>query len=240
MPKPKGKSAPKSAPPAKSRRVPQAPANTRRVPQAPANKRRVPQAPANKSARAPKREPAPKPAPKRAKRALPVLTVEPDNQAPVACLTCALCCTYIAVAIDGPINVKAASEILWHLYHRDVSVYRDGDDEWMVQFEARCRHLGDDNGCRIYEQRPHICRTYSEQSCEVNSPDEGITFYAPDAFLAYLEKHHKRIHKELMRGFVPAPEHLGPALGPRHVGPDFEARFRSLRARRAQLVGEGP
>jgi uncharacterized protein len=225
MPKPKGKSAPKSAPPAKSRRVPKAPAKSARVPKA-------------NNARTPKREPAPRPAPKRAKRALPVLAAE--NQAPVACLTCALCCTYIAVAIDGPINVKAASEILWHLYHRDVSVYRDGDDEWMVQFEARCRHLGDDNGCRIYEQRPHICRTYSEQSCEVNSPDEGITFYAPDAFLAYLEKHHKRIHKELMRGFVPAPEHLGPALGPRHVGPDFEARFRSLRARRAQLVGEGP
>jgi Fe-S-cluster containining protein len=134
------------------------------------------------------------------------------------------------VAIDGPINAKAASEILWHLYHRDVSVYRDGDDEWMVQFEARCRHLNTDNTCAIYEQRPHICRSYSEESCEVNSPDEGVTFYAPDAFLAYLAAKHKRIHKEVMAGYVPGPEHLGPDRRPRVVGPDFETRFRTLRA----------
>jgi Fe-S-cluster containining protein len=166
-------------------------------------------------------------APTRAKRKLQVLS---EQRTTVPCLSCALCCTYIAVAIDGPINAKAASEILWHLYHRDVSVYRDGDDEWMVQFEARCRHLNTDNTCAIYDQRPHICRAYSEESCEVNSPDEGITFYAPDAFLAYLAAKHKRIHKEVMAGYVPGPEHLGQDRRPRIVGPDFETRFRTLRA----------
>ena len=103
----------------------------------------------------------------------------------VGCLSCALCCSYIAVAIDGPVSVKAATEILWHLYHDYVSVYRDSDDEWMVQFETRCRHLQDDNKCAIYETRPHICRTYSELTCEVNSDDEGTNFYSPESFLAY-------------------------------------------------------
>jgi Fe-S-cluster containining protein len=149
---------------------------------------------------------------------------------PVGCLTCGLCCTYIAVAIDGPISAKAATEILWHLYHDGISVYRDGDDEWMVQFESRCRHLLPDNKCAIYEQRPHICREYSEESCEVNAEGEGVTFYAPDEFLAYLEKKNKRIYKKIMDTHVPDRALLGRAAGPVRNHEPFEARFLRLRA----------
>jgi Fe-S-cluster containining protein len=162
-----------------------------------------------------------------AKKRLPVVG-SPRQQ--VGCLTCGLCCTYIAVGIDGPKSAKAASEILWHLYHEGVSIYQDGDDEWMVQFESRCRHLRDDNKCGIYEKRPHICREYSEVSCEVNAEGTGITFYAPDEFLDYLALKHKRVYRAISATHVPARELLG------RVGPSgrrdepFEARFARLRA----------
>jgi Fe-S-cluster containining protein len=163
-----------------------------------------------------------------AKRRLPVL--KPQRTA-VPCLTCGLCCTYIAVGIDGPNNAKAATEILWHLYHHGVSIYRDGDNEWMVQFESRCRHLRDDNKCAIYDKRPHICREYSEVSCEVNAEDTGLTFYAPDEFLESLALKHKRIYRAIQQSHVPAAELLGRAGKSARRHEPFEARFARLRAR---------
>ena len=75
----------------------------------------------------------------------------------VPCGSCALCCTYVAVEIDPPDDVENASEIVWYLYHEHVSVHY-GDDEWMLQFDTRCRNLDDDRRCRIYAQRPISCR----------------------------------------------------------------------------------
>jgi uncharacterized protein len=162
-------------------------------------------------------------------RRLPIVPA-PRNQ--VGCLTCALCCSYIAVEIDAPSSVKSATEILWHLYHHQVSVYRDSDDDWVVQFETRCRHLLPDNKCGIYATRPHICREYSEESCEVNAEDEGTTFYTPQAFLDYLKGRSKRIYAAVAKQYMPAPEQLGPAAKPAS-GPaeSFETRFRALRTR---------
>ena len=164
------------------------------------------------------------------KKRLPLVEVEPEPRNQVGCLTCGLCCTYIAVAIDGPISAKAATEILWHLYHEGVSIYRDGDNEWMVQFESRCRHLQDDNKCGIYEQRPHICREYSEVSCEVNSEGTGTTFYAPSEFLAFLSTKHKRIYRLISETHVPAAELLGRRAPSRRKHEPFEKQFNRLRA----------
>lgn len=165
------------------------------------------------------------PAPK-AKRRLPV--VAPRQQ--VGCLTCGLCCTYIAVGIDGPTNAKSASEILWHLYHEGISIYRDGDNEWMVQFESRCRHLQDDNKCGIYEQRPHICRDYSEESCEVNAEGLGTTFYSPAEFLDWLKLKKKRVYDSIASSYVPRESKLGRSAGSVRNHEPFEARFVRLRA----------
>ncbi|MDB4986979.1 MAG: hypothetical protein JWN04_2157 [Myxococcaceae bacterium] len=153
------------------------------------------------------------------------------ERAPVPCLACGLCCTYIAVAIDGPDSVKSATEILWHLYHDHVSIYRDSDDEWMVQFETRCRHLQSDNKCAIYETRPHICRTYSEVTCEVNADDEGMSFYSPESFLSYLAQRSRRIYALVQKSYLPAPQHLAPrVLKNMRQAPSFEHRYKSLRS----------
>ena len=138
-----------------------------------------------------------------AKVILPVI-----QDAPVAghvsCLQCAKCCTYVAVGINAPTTPKLATEILWHLYHEGVSVCRDEAREWYVQFPARCRNLGEGNLCAVYENRPHLCRDYSDQTCEVNAQQNGlIEFTEPRAFLEYLSKKRPKVYRAIERTYVP-------------------------------------
>lgn len=156
---------------------------------------------------------------------LPVLQAKREA---VPCLTCGLCCTYIALAVNGPTTVNRASELLWHLYHERVSLYRDSDDEWFVQFETRCQHLQADNKCGIYEQRPHVCREYSEKSCEINSEDAGESFYNATEFLEFLSKRRKRIYAQLNDGYAPRDPNVLEALGKKRNG-DYRKRFMVLR-----------
>ncbi len=137
---------------------------------------------------------------------LPVLQETP---APghVSCLQCAKCCTYVAVGINAPTTPKLATEVLWHLYHQGVSVCRDEAGEWYVQFEARCRNLGPGNLCAVYLNRPHICRAYDDQVCEVNAPQKGlIEFKDPKHFLEYLSVKRPKVYRAIVAKYVP-PEH---------------------------------
>ena len=162
-------------------------------------------------------------------RSLPVLGEEP-GRAPIPCLDCGLCCTYIAVEIEAPTTVRRATEILWYLYHDRVSVYWDEDEDWMVQFESRCQHLGEDNKCGIYKRRPHVCREYDEKTCEVNAEEEGLSFFTPGDFLDFLRRRRKRVYAALQEhGFMPpARTHDGKLLVTRRGRP-YPKRYRSLR-----------
>ena len=146
---------------------------------------------------------------------LPVIQDAP-NPARVSCLQCAKCCTYVAVGINAPTTPKLATEILWHLYHQGVSVCRDDAGEWYVQFEARCKNLGEGNLCAVYLNRPHICRAYDDMSCEVNAPQVGlIEFKEPQQFLDYLSAKKPKIFKAIESKFVPAQHHPGSAPAPK-------------------------
>jgi Fe-S-cluster containining protein len=122
----------------------------------------------------------------------------------IPCTQCARCCRYVAVGINAPARPRYATDILWYLYHEGVSVHCDADGEWSVAFETRCRHLGDDLLCGIYEQRPHICRAFDNQTCEVNTAG-GRTFSAPEEFLEYLKQARPRVHAAVERRFLPQP-----------------------------------
>jgi Fe-S-cluster containining protein len=183
---------------------------------------------APKPARAPKKS-------TRAARRLPILAAPEPERGQVPCLSCGLCCTYVAVDIDEPTCMTDAAQILWYLYHQQVSVYFDGEEGWTLQFDSRCNHLQADNKCAIYDKRPPICRTYSEESCEVNADDEGLTFTTAEEFLAWLEPKHPRIHKKLAERFLPGPEHLrGVPQNPRPL-PAFVPAFKKLRAKGLRL-----
>jgi Fe-S-cluster containining protein len=145
------------------------------------------------------------------RRKLPIVASEPAQPAQpaqamqVPCLSCGLCCSYVAVDCEDPSTLRGATNILWYLYHDGVSVYTDGED-WMVTFDTRCRHLQDDNKCRIYETRPQICREFDETSCEVNADDLGTTFVDVPEFLTWLEQNNRRIHTLLCKRYRPGDD----------------------------------
>jgi len=137
---------------------------------------------------------------------LPVIALEPP---PVECTDCGRCCTYVGVGINPPTSARHATDVLWYLYHEGVYVYVDGEGEWSVHFAARCRHLGPDLRCGIYAQRPHICRTFDNRSCEVNDPaPDSLTFREPDEFLEWLREGRPRIYAKIDKGFVPRAHRL--------------------------------
>jgi uncharacterized protein len=138
-----------------------------------------------------------------AKVSLPVLQ-EKTPEGRIPCLQCAKCCTYVAVGINAPTTPKLATEILWHLYHHGVSVCRDEAGEWYVQFEARCKNLGEGNMCTVYVARPHICRAYDDATCEVNAPQERLVeFKEPRQFLEYLAAKKPKVYRAIAEKYVP-------------------------------------
>jgi Fe-S-cluster containining protein len=164
-------------------------------------------------------------------RQLPVLGSAP---AIVPCLSCGLCCSYIAVDIEEPRTLKGATDILWYLYHPGISIYAE-DDDWMVVFETRCQHQLDDHRCSIYETRPQICRAFDENDCEVNSEEVGETFYTPREFLAYLERHHKRIHTMVRKRYMAPEESLDGRAVPQSAKGPLKPRLIALRVERSRL-----
>jgi Fe-S-cluster containining protein len=122
----------------------------------------------------------------------------------VPCLECGKCCTYVAVGINAPTRPRYATDILWYLYHDKVTVYLDGDGEWCVMFESRCKNLGEGLLCAVYPERPHICRSFDNRGCEVNAPDkEAITFREPAQFLSWLKEKRPRVYGLIQKRFVP-------------------------------------
>lgn len=77
------------------------------------------------------------------------------------------CCRYIAVEIDKPDTKWQYDQILWMLVHENVAVYVETDGEWFVEFKTKCGALGEANLCTIYEDRPRLCRDYSNETCPV-------------------------------------------------------------------------
>lgn len=136
-------------------------------------------------------------------RPIPLPVLAPPRPL-VECTACAKCCTYVGIEVDGPDRLKDATQLLWYLYHPGVSLYHDGQGEWTVIFETRCRHLQPDLRCGIYERRPHICREFDNRSCDVNSPG-GQDFKAPEELLAWLARERPRLYRLLAKRFLPAP-----------------------------------
>jgi Fe-S-cluster containining protein len=87
---------------------------------------------------------------------------------PGACLCdhCpAKCCRYFALTIEEPRDWEDFDFIRWYLLHERAAVFVE-DGAWFLLVNNRCKHLGDDNRCRIYHTRPEICRGYNTRNCE--------------------------------------------------------------------------
>lgn len=119
------------------------------------------------------------------------------------CTECGKCCTYVSVGVNAPNSIRHATNMLWYLYHQNVTVYRDGEGEWSVVFETRCRNLQSDLLCSVYEHRPEICRNFDNKTCEINDPEGGLSINTPEQLMDYLRKRRPRLFEKLAARFVP-------------------------------------
>lgn len=110
------------------------------------------------------------------------------------CNECGLCCTYIAVEIDNPSDFEDYDNIFWYLAHKGVSVYVDFESDWFIEFETVCKNLSAEKTCGIYEQRPHMCSSFSWDECEKTTQEAAwkFRFTTPDELFAYVEKKRPR------------------------------------------------
>jgi len=103
------------------------------------------------------------------------------------------CCNYITQAIDPPRSISDFDTLLWQLAHQNVQAYKD-DDGWFLIFYTRCQFLQDDGRCGTYDSRPQMCRDYSNDFCEFDSPaEEGfeLFFDSYDTLLKYCRNRFK-------------------------------------------------
>lgn len=90
-------------------------------------------------------------------------SLKPDE---VLCNHCAAkCCQYFALPIEEPTDWEDYEFIRWYLLHERATIFVE-EESWYLLVHNRCKHLGDDNLCGIYETRPPICRDYTTDKCE--------------------------------------------------------------------------
>ncbi|HEY6000919.1 MAG TPA: YkgJ family cysteine cluster protein [bacterium] len=127
------------------------------------------------------------------------------------CHSCgALCCRYVAAALDPPKERADRDLIRWYLAHTKVCVYIDRDGDWWVQVGTDCRNLGPDGSCRDYDHRPQLCREYGTDSCERADHDaENIAeFETVEEFERFFRANYRtegdRVRRRHRRYVVPA------------------------------------
>ncbi len=70
--------------------------------------------------------------------------------------------------------------LLWQVSHENIEAYKD-EDGWFLLIRGHCQHLQAGGACGIYEQRPQVCRDYSNDWCEFDAPaEEGFTYHFRD------------------------------------------------------------
>jgi len=87
--------------------------------------------------------------------------------------------------------------LLWQLAHKDIQAYKD-EDGWFLLINNTCQFLGEHGRCGIYESRPQMCREYSNDYCEYDSPaEEGFDLFFDGyaSLLAYCQQRFKRWDK---------------------------------------------
>ena len=106
----------------------------------------------------------------------------------------ARCCQYITQRIPGPRSKQDFDQLLWQVAHENVEIYKDSDG-WFLLIYNRCSFLRPDGRCGIYASRPQVCRDYSNDYCEYDSPaEEGFELHFRDyeTLLAYCRRRFSR------------------------------------------------
>jgi uncharacterized protein len=106
------------------------------------------------------------------------------------CMPDSTCCRDVTVEIDEPEDMEDWDEIRWMVSHENVSVYKDHEDDWLIEFKTPCSNLDKAGKCKIYDKRMKTCREHSVDSCVKNGEGEPhkIRFETMKQVEHYVEK----------------------------------------------------
>ena len=91
------------------------------------------------------------------------------------------CCQYITQQIDTPRSMADFDTLLWQVSHDHIQFYKDSDGWFMLVVDSPCEHLTPAGQCGIYETRPVVCRSYSNEECEFDADaEEGFELFFAD------------------------------------------------------------
>lgn len=109
------------------------------------------------------------------------------------------CCRYFTLPIDTPATRDDFDSIRWYLAHGRTLVYVE-KGTWYLVVMTRCKYLSFDLKCRIYLNRPRICREYTTDECEYDS-DWGFekVFETAEQIWEYAEAILPPIRRKLAR-----------------------------------------
>ncbi len=99
----------------------------------------------------------------------------------------ARCCKYVTVKIDAPRYKCDIDEIRWFLAHESLAIVIESR-LWYLQFDTRCKFLGESNLCSNYENRFDVCREYDVNNCEGTDGEPPIVFRTVEEFDAFIER----------------------------------------------------
>ncbi|MFC1567030.1 YkgJ family cysteine cluster protein [bacterium] len=103
------------------------------------------------------------------------------------------CCSYVTIQIDEPEDQSDYETLRWYLLHENVHVFKDEERDWYVEVKSKCKALGKDNQCRIYDKRPEICRDHGlgHEECEFYGDPYEVIFTSVEELEKYLKKKRK-------------------------------------------------
>ena len=88
-----------------------------------------------------------------------------------ACKQCGRCCGYFCVELDAPSSKSDIDDYAWILAHEGVAIHIESGD-WHLMVRAKCKFLQGNSGCKIYNDRPRICRQHEPDACEYDSSSD--------------------------------------------------------------------
>jgi uncharacterized protein len=113
-----------------------------------------------------------------------------DELAPGECLCdhcTGRCCRYFSLPIDNPTTWNDYDSIRWYLAHGQTLIYVE-KKQWYLLVMTKCTYLTDDDLCRIYLNRPKVCRDYTTDNCEYDGEwTFDKVFETPEQLWEYAE-----------------------------------------------------
>jgi len=107
----------------------------------------------------------------------------------------AFCCKNLAMEIGRPTNKKEIEDLSWQLHFDTVKVYIHRH-RWYQWVAGKCMHLGSNDRCTTYKERPQICRKHNPPDCEHFGEFYDIMIETPDDLEKYLKSKRKKRKKK--------------------------------------------